>query len=346
MSVMRGNHGLAIAALFAAAAALPYVGLAHAHEGEHSRSARTGDARSDASRPAIGAVQRWRANYFPNVPLVTQDGRRVRFYDDLLKGKAVVINVIYTHCEDNCPLMTANLARVHQLLGERVGKEIFFYSISIDPKRDTPEVLKGYMKRFGVGQGWQFLTGKKEDIALIQKKLGLWSRTDVYDPDGHLVSLMVGNEPTGQWMRQSSVDNPRFLATKISTFLLGWKNQREAQGESYAAARPIEGMDAGSYLFRTRCSACHTIGKGNALGPDLMGVTRSRDRAWLARYIKTPDKVLAEKDPIALQLFAKYNEMRMPNLRLGDGDVEMLIRYLEAQGASGLHAERKNSASR
>lgn len=285
------------------------------------------------SGPAAGA-ERWGADYFPNVPLVTQDGKKVRFYDDLLKGKAVVINVIYTHCTDLCPLATAKLAQVQRLLGERVGKDIFFYSISIDPERDTPEVLKAYAEKFHVGPGWLFLTGKKDDITLVQKKLGLWSRTDAYDPDGHLLSLMIGNEPTGQWMRQSGGDDPQFLATKLSTFLLGWQNRQEDKGGSYAAAAPIEGLDAGGYLFRTRCAACHTIGAGDALGPDLLGVTNRRERAWLRRFIKAPEEMLAQQDPIAMALFARYNQVQMPNLWLGDGDVETLILYLEAQSAA------------
>lgn len=288
---------------------------------------------SPDSRLAVGA-ERWGADYFPNVPLVTQDGSTVRFYDDLLKGKAVVINVIYTHCKDKCPLGTAKLAQVQRLLGDKVGRDIFFYSISIDPERDTPQVLKAYAERFHVGPGWLFLTGKKDDITLVQKKLGLWSRTDAADPDGHLLSLMIGNEPTGQWMRQSGGDNPRFLATKLSTFLLGWRNRQEDLGKSYAAVPPIEGLDAGGYLFRTRCAACHTIGEGDTLGPDLLGVTNRRERTWLRRFIKTPDEMLAQQDPIAMDLFARYNEVQMPNLRLGDGDVERLILYLEAQSAA------------
>ena len=298
------------------------------------------------SFPPAFAGGRWGPDYFPNVPLVTQDGKTVRFYDDLLKGKSVAINVIYTHCKDRCPLETARLAQVQQLLGERVGKEIFFYSISIDPTRDTPAVLKAYMKKFGVGPGWLFLTGKKEDITLVQKKLGLYSLTDALNPDGHLPSLMIGNEPTGQWMRNSAVDNPRFLAATISNFLIGWKKRQGETGKSYAAARPIQGLDAGGYLFRTRCNACHTIGQGDRIGPDLLGVTSVRDRAWLRRYIKTPDEVLAEDDPIAAELFAKYKQVRMPNLRLGDGDVEALLKYLEAQSAALQKAEGKNGESR
>src|SRR5713101_6746241 len=146
------------------------------------------------------AANRWGADYFPNVPLITQDGTAVRFYDDLLKGKSVAVNVMYTSCKDECPLETARLAQVQRLLGERMGKDIFFYSISIDPKRDTPAVLKDYAEKFGVGPGWLFLTGKEEDIRLVAKKLGLSRQNDALRRDGHTAILMVGNEPTGQWM--------------------------------------------------------------------------------------------------------------------------------------------------
>src|SRR5207247_11194416 len=97
---------------------------------------------------AAFAANRWGADYFPNVPLITQDGATVRLYDDLLKGKSVAINVMYTSCKDECPLETARLGQVQRLLGDRVGKEIFFYSISIDPKRDKPHALQAYAQWF------------------------------------------------------------------------------------------------------------------------------------------------------------------------------------------------------
>src|SRR5258708_14847101 len=89
------------------------------------------------------------------------------FYDDLIKGKVVAIDLIYTHCMDSCPLETARLAQVQKMLGDRVGRDIFFYSISIDPDNDTPEELKAYAEKYHAGPGWLFLTGKKEDVELI-----------------------------------------------------------------------------------------------------------------------------------------------------------------------------------
>lgn len=296
-----------------------------------------------AIRPATvaSADRLWGRDYFPNVQLVTQTGQTVRFYDDLLSGKSVVVNVIYTRCKDRCPLETAKLAQVQRLLGDRVGREIFFYSISIDPEWDTPAVLKEYAEKFRVGPGWTFLTGNRNDIAPVQKKLGLYSRTDAVNPDGHLPSLMIGNEPSGQWMLNSAVDNPRFLAKTITNFLTEWSRGEPVIPPSYAAARPLAGFSAGSYLFETKCSACHTIGRGDDIGPDLVGVTKARDRAWLERFIKMPNKLLAENDPIASALFIKYNQVVMPNLRLGDGDVAELLKYMEAQSGANEHAAKK-----
>jgi protein SCO1 len=283
----------------------------------------------------------WGADYFPNVPLTTHEGATVRFYDDLLKGKAVAINAIYTSCKDECPLETARLVQVQRLLGNRVGKEIFFYSISIDPKRDTPEVLKAYAAKFGVGPGWLFLTGKEEDIKLVVKKLGLSRSNDPANRDGHAAILMLGNEPTGQWMRNSAVDNPRFLATKIGGFM-GWKTPQP--GKSYAEVPKSYTPDTGAYIFQSRCSACHTVGKGDTVGPDLAGVTSRRERGWLERYLRAPDQMLADKDPIAVALHAKYKDVAMPNLRLSEGEIAVLLAYIEGQSGISHEHERQNSA--
>ena len=276
------------------------------------------------------ASTRWGADYFPNVPLMDQNGRTLHLYDDLLKGKTVVVNLIYTHCLDSCPLETARLLQVQKILGDHVGKDVFFYSISIDPEHDTPEALRAYAEKFRTGPGWLFLTGKKTDIDLVAHKLGLY-----YDPglnrDGHTVDLMIGNEPTGQWTRNSATDNPRFLSNSIVTLINGWKNQQGEIARSYSLAAPLKVNDKGQYLFATRCAACHTIGRGVKIGPDLQGVTNVRDRGWLLRFIQKPDQLLAEKDPLATSLFKQYKEIQMPNVRLGPDDSESIVRFLEAQ---------------
>ena len=274
---------------------------------------------------------RWGAGYFPNVLLTTQDGKTVHFYDDLLKGKIVAIDLIYTHCQDSCPLETARMAQVQRMLGDRVGKDIFFYSVSIDPERDTPEELKAYADKYHAGPGWLFLTGKKADVELISKKLGLYSDPDPANRDGHTPFLVLGNEATGQWIRNSALDNPRYLSVMIGDWLNSWKNAKPAK--SYAEVPKLVMPERGHYIFATHCAACHTIGHGDTIGPDLLGVTRVREQAWLTRWIQIPDKMLAEKDPIATALYIKYKQVNMPNLRIGDDDTQAVINHLETQYA-------------
>jgi mono/diheme cytochrome c family protein len=102
----------------------------------------------------------------------------------------------------------------------------------------------------------------------------------------------------------------------------------ENKNTSYAASENV--ANKGGYMFETRCAACHTIGQGTSVGPDLRGVTQRRDRKWLAHFIAAPNELIAQKDPTALALFKSYRELKMPNLRLSDVDVNALIGYLEA----------------
>ena len=109
-----------------------------------------------------------------------------------------------------------------------------------------------------------------------------------------------------------------------------------AQRRDYTQAPDIRPPSAGEQLFRTRCSSCHTLGEAEpgatrGIGPDLLGVTRQRDEAWLKRWLVEPDRMLAEKDPLAMLLYAQYNQLAMPNMRLGETEVAALIGYLEEE---------------
>ena len=282
---------------------------------------------------AAKAESHWGANPFPNVELITQHGKKVRFYDDLIKGKVVALELIYTTCKYNCPLETARLVQLQKQLGNRMGKDVFFYSITIEPEHDTPEVLKAYADKYHVGPGWLFLTGKEADIKLISKRLGLDKLPNGNDPDGHMPSLLIGNEATGIWMRNSALDNTRFIALKIEQ-LMGYKPQTVDAVAANKLGAVTLNIDKGQYLFATRCAACHTIGNGDKVGPDLLGVTNVREQAWLMRMITEPDKLIEEKDPIAISLFKKYREIRMPRLGLPDADVKTLIEFMKTQSAS------------
>lgn len=271
------------------------------------------------------------ASYFPNVPLVTHEGEEVRFYDDLVENRVVAINFVYTRCKDSCPAETAKLRKVHELLGDRMGRDIFMYSISLDPEHDTPEVLAGFVKNFKIGPGWTFLTGKEEDITLLQKKLGLYlDEEDLEGDDDHNISFVVGNDRTGKWIERSPFDDPKVLANILGYRLFdGMVIRKEAR--SYAEAPEAPAHSHGESLYRSRCDSCHTIGGGELLGPDLLGVTQQRERSWLVRWLKEPDKMLEEKDPIALELAARYEGLTMPNLRLGDEDAAALVEYLRQE---------------
>ena len=290
------------------------------------------------SRPAgVHAQSRWGANYFPKVTLTTQTGDAVDFYD-LIKGRIVAIELIYTSCEYSCPLETARLAHVQRLLGDRMGRDVFFYSISIDPAHDTPAVLKKYAEQYGAGPGWLFLTGKAEDIELLSKKLGLYSEPNPEAKDGHTATLLIGNEATGQWVRGSALDNPQFTAQIIGNWMNNWATAKASK--SYDTAAPLQPPGKGQYLFATKCATCHSIGEGDKTGPDLAVALARRDRGWLARYVSAPDRMRAAGDPIARELLARYTAVRMPNLNLSEPEAADVLAYVQSQMSAAAGPKR------
>lgn len=294
----------------------------------------------DGSSSASRGNPYWGANHFPDAPLITQDGKTVKFYDDLIKGKTVVINFIFTRCGNVCPLETAKLSQVYKLLGNRMGKDIFFYSITVDPKHDTPERLKEYAQKFHTGPGWYFLTGNKSDIDAVRKSIGMEERPNEDPLTGHTTSLTIGDEPSNQWFVDSSLDDPRYIASIAGDWLSSWKYSKKAP--SYAekpALDPSEG-EQGASLFRTACAACHTIGQGDAIGPDLAGVPTAREHAWLVRFITHPDTMLQDHDPVAMALYKRFNQVNMPNLKLTEKDAESLIHYINSR-TSALNPDTK-----
>ncbi len=324
---MRSNH----TALIAAGAALFLVlGIAAILSESPATATETGESDRDRG----GSV--WGANYFPNVPLTTHDGRTVRFFDDMIKDKVVAINFIYTTCPDACPMETARLLEVHELLGDRMGDDVFFYSITIDPEHDTQPVLKQFVEDWNLGAGWTFLTGKEEDITLLRKKLGLYIE-EIQGPDSrdHNLSLMIGNQATGRWMKRSPFENPYVLAKQIGGELHNWKIASVTKRD-YAEAPQLREISKGESLFRTRCAACHTIGGGDIrelaarrIGPDLYRITEMRDRDWLRRWLAEPEVMLEEKDPLAMALMAEYNNVPMPNMQLNAYEVEAILEHME-----------------
>ncbi|MDQ3920412.1 MAG: SCO family protein [Acidobacteriota bacterium] len=157
--------------------------------------------------------------HLPNVELVTQDGARVHFYDDLVKDRRVVIQFMFTRCKDICPVITHHLAEVQALLGGRVGRDIFFYSVTLSPEEDTPKELRAFAKEHGAGPGWTFLTGKPEDIFLLRRSLGFFYDDPRQDADrnNHSGMLVVGTEPLMRWAMCEGGAKPEWIATVIRT---------------------------------------------------------------------------------------------------------------------------------
>lgn len=155
--------------------------------------------------------------WFTNVEVTTQEGKTLRFYDDVMKGKILLINFFFTDCDNVCPLMTENLARVQELLGDRMNKDIFMVSISLQPEHDTPEVMAAYAKSYGAKPGWQFLTGKKDDIELLRHRLGFDDITPSVDadPEQHIGTVRIANEPMHRWAMSPALLNPAGLVRAV-----------------------------------------------------------------------------------------------------------------------------------
>ena len=157
-----------------------------------------------------------RDGFLPNVPLVTHNNQKVMFYDDLIREKTVLFNFFMVGCTDgNCPTATANLRKVQDLLGDRMGRDIFFYSISLQPERDTPKILKEYAADFGVKPGWTFLTGKPKDIERLRRTLGYAEQDPEIDKDpaNHTGMARYGDDRLERWGALSVRSDPSNIAS-------------------------------------------------------------------------------------------------------------------------------------
>ena len=157
-----------------------------------------------------------RAGFFPNVPLLTQNGEKVNFYDDCIHDKIVLINFFLVECTDGlCPTNTANLRKVQDVLGERMGRDVFFYSITLDPKHDTPRRLKEYAANFDVKPGWTFLTGKPANVETVRQALGYvdWDPLQDKNLNNHITMARYGNDRLERWGGVSLRATPENIAS-------------------------------------------------------------------------------------------------------------------------------------
>ena len=161
-----------------------------------------------------------RRQRFVNNKLITHDGQEVRFYDDLLKDKTVLINFMYVMCKNEgfCPMMSFNLSKVQAMLGDRLGKDVFMYSITLDPENDTPEILASYASLFKAKPGgWHFITGTKENISAVRVSLGFrWANPKQDNiKQEHIGILKYGIEPLERWGTCPALSAPEAITAYL-----------------------------------------------------------------------------------------------------------------------------------
>jgi len=157
----------------------------------------------------------------PDVEVLDQSGKTIHFYSDLIKGKTVAINFIFTTCTTICPPLAATFARVQKELGDKVGREVYFISISVDPLTDTPERLQAWGDKFKAGPGWTFVTGNKQEISQLLNALG----AAVARREDHSPTVIVGNDLKGVWTRTYGLAKPSQLIGLILNVIDGKTDQ-------------------------------------------------------------------------------------------------------------------------
>jgi len=150
----------------------------------------------------------------PDVELLDQNGRKIHFYTDLVKGQTVVINFIFTTCTTICPPLGATFARVQKELG---NKDVRFISISVDPATDTPERLKAWGAKFHAGEGWTFVTGNKPQVDELLRVLGASSARR----EDHSPTVLIGNDAHGTWTRTYGLAHTSQLVQIINDIMVG-----------------------------------------------------------------------------------------------------------------------------
>lgn len=148
----------------------------------------------------------------PDATVYNQNGRRLNFYTDLVKGKTVAINFIFTTCTTICPPLTATFRRVQQQLDAQAGNNVTLISISVDPMTDTPERLQDFAAKFKAGPGWTFVTGDQAQVDSLLRALG----AAVADKNDHTPMILVGNDRAGYWTRTYGLSSPNTLVKVIT----------------------------------------------------------------------------------------------------------------------------------
>ena len=167
------------------------------------------DSSASSAREEGGSVS---VRQIPDVRVFDQNGRQVNFYKDLVAGKVVAINFVFTTCTAICRPLTATFRRVQQELGEEVGKNVWLISVSVDPTTDTPERLHEFAEKFKAGPGWSFVTGDTSDINAILNAFGV----GITNKNDHTPMVLIGSEAKGVWTRAYGLSSPVEIAKLIT----------------------------------------------------------------------------------------------------------------------------------
>ena len=160
---------------------------------------------------AINETPSFSSLKIPNSLVYDQNGKEFDFYTDLIKGKTVAINFIFTTCTASCPPLTATFRRVQQDAAQR-GLDVKLISISVDPTVDTPERLLAFAQKYNAEPGWTFVTGNKTEIDSLLKGLGV----AITNKNDHTPMIMIGNDVADYWTRAYGLSAPTKLVDLIA----------------------------------------------------------------------------------------------------------------------------------
>jgi protein SCO1 len=197
----------------------PFAGWAGSHALDKTAGKQQNLTVSESARQRIQRL------HLPNVPLVTHEGKKVMFYDDLIRDKVVTLNFFYTKCDEICPMVTANLAKVQKMVAADLGKKLFMYSFTLKPDQDDVAAIRRYRAAFDAQPGWTFLTGKPDDMEKVRKGIGFTYPDPAIDQDKtqHIGNIRYGNEPLMLWGACPGMATTVFVAEAI-----GWMLHPEA----------------------------------------------------------------------------------------------------------------------
>jgi protein SCO1/2 len=215
---------LFVSSISAAGAKIQQDQATHTHDQHRQSGAQDRAAREETAQVSI-----------PDLSLLDQQGRKIHFYSDLVKGKTVAINFIFTTCTTICPPLAATFAKTQKLLGDRLGKDVYLISVSVDPVTDTPERLRAWGEKFGAKQGWTFVTGEKTEMDKLLKALNAYTARI----EDHSPMILIGNDTKSNWTRAYGLAPPAKLMNIIDT-VSAKAQPDEAEPDQHQAHQPAQ----------------------------------------------------------------------------------------------------------